>query len=170
MDHLLSASLPRVRAMPRKIVGAGRAVRLLTLTRLASPGDPGREVTVSGTLVVLDCSEPDFDGVEMVNIDLSECAAGDAAQRGHNIMTHPTGEKTFVVYEGTTRAASRPGGSLRATFEGDWWYVGGTGRFVGIVGGGTYAGHVTPAGPAYTFEGEYVLGEDRSGSLPPRCV
>jgi hypothetical protein len=127
--------------------------------------DPGREVLVSGSLVALRSSEPEFDNVEAVDIGFSEHTVSRGVQRGNSITTHPGGEKTFIAYEGTSRTVAPADGGIRTTFEGDWWYTGGTGKFTGIIGGGTYSGHVTPSGPAYSFEGEYMLGEPRSRAV-----
>jgi hypothetical protein len=52
-----------------------------------------------------------------------------------------------------TKSTPKPGGPPEVTYEGKWWYTGGTGKFEGITGGGTYKG----AGPAYEFDGQYTL-------------
>ena len=156
---------PSRRPVRRKISGTGRGIRILTSARMPAERDPGREVLVSGSLVALRSSEPDFDNVEAVDIDFSEHTASRGVQRGHSVITHPGGEKTFIVYEGTSRTIAPAGGGIRTTFEGDWWYTGGTGKFTGIIGGGTYSGRVTPSGPDYSYEGEYVLGEPRSRAM-----
>jgi hypothetical protein len=145
------------RTESRRLVGAGTPVRTLAQTKV-SPGQcPGHDVTLSRTIIVLHSLDPDFDGAQVLEVDCSECLAGTGTHRGHNINTHPGGDRTFVAYQGVTRTVAMDQGPAQTFLEGVWWCTGGTGRFSGITGQGTYRGQLTPAGPACAFEGEYDL-------------
>jgi hypothetical protein len=141
----------------RRIVGMATPVRTLSQTKVWPGQRPGHDVTLSRRIIVLHSLDPDFDGAQALEVDCSECLAGTGAHRGHNVNTHARGDKTFVAYQGITRTVATERGPGQTLLEGIWWCTGGTGRFSGITGQGTYRGQLTPAGPACTFEGEYEL-------------
>jgi hypothetical protein len=91
---------------------------------------------------------------------------GRHAPRSHNFLGIPpylltqsyysSGDKVFSSVEGTVKTMPKPAGPPEVTFEGKFWYTGGTGKFEGITGGGTYKNTLTP-GANYEFEGQYTL-------------
>ena len=66
--------------------------------------------------------------------------------------TLPSVSHTAVFGE-TKRVAEPP----EVTFQGEWRYTGGTGRFKGITGNGTYKGELTAAGLTYEYQGAYEV-------------
>ena len=88
-------------------------------------------------------------------INISDLVAGSGQHRGYRTVTSPNGDQAFAAYEGTTQAVAK--GGAEGTFQGKWRYTGGTGRFKGVTGGGTYTGEFTPTSLTYQYQGEYQL-------------
>jgi len=74
--------------------------------------------------------------------------------RSAGVGTLANGDRCFVVAQGTGTVKE----GVVQTLEGTWSYTGGTGKFKGLKGKGTYKGKVAPDG-TYTseVEGEYQL-------------
>lgn len=71
---------------------------------------------------------------------------------GYYIDTMSNGDKCFVRWQGKQ--------SQDGSAEGTWKYVGGTGKFKGLKGGGTYKGKGEQDGSVtFDVEGEYSLGK-----------
>ena len=83
----------------------------------------------------------------------ADLIAGNGPQRGYFVNEHPDGDRDFGTFEGKIATA---GGQV--TIEGNWKYAGGTGKFKGITGGGTYKGQATsPVELENSWEGTYQL-------------
>jgi hypothetical protein len=140
-------------AQTGKSTGTGKITAVLAETKML-PGDkPGHEITMSRRTEALTFGDPVFGSGQAFAVGVSDYVAGNGSHRQWLVITHPTGDKTFTAGEGMTKSTPKPGGPPEVTYEGKWWYTGGTGKFEGITGGGTYKG----AGPAYEFDGQYTL-------------
>jgi hypothetical protein len=73
---------------------------------------------------------------------------------GYHVSNMSNGDKIYVRFQGNdTMMDGKPG-----TTEGTWSYTGGTGKFKGIRGKGTYKGKADSSGNMVTdVEGEYQL-------------
>lgn len=80
--------------------------------------------------------------------------AGDKSQsQGFAVSTLANGDKTHARFVGSgTLKDGKP-----QTMKGQWRFVGGTGKVMGIKGQGTYKGTAGETGVTYEVEGEYVL-------------
>ncbi len=144
-------------AQTGKVTCTGKVVALLAETKML-PGDkPGHEFTMQRRMDTLNCSDPTLGSSQAMVAEVTDYTAGSGVHRGYQSATTPTGDKTFVSFEGMTKATLQPGGPPDVRFEGKWSYTSGTGKFEGITGGGTYKGGLTPAGVAYEVEGQYAL-------------
>jgi hypothetical protein len=78
-----------------------------------------------------------------------------ATVRGYVVVTMENGDKTFVRINQGTATMTKDGKPVSG--EGTWSYTGGTGKFKGITGKGTYKSK--PAGDTFEdmIEGEYSL-------------
>ena len=120
-----------------------------------SPGDnPQHEVTLTSRRDVWQSTDPDWNNVQTHHVIYGDATDGTGTGRGNVVGVRPNGDKTFSAFEGTQKAVTKPDGSRAVTVEGKWWLTGGTGKFTGITGGGTYKGTV---GVGYEFEGEYEI-------------
>jgi hypothetical protein len=91
--------------------------------------------------------------------DGHDVAYGDASgakvrSSGYHVSNLSNGDKIYVRFQGIdTRMDGKP-----VTTEGTWNYTGGTGKFKGIKGKGTYKGKADASGTmASDVEGEYEL-------------
>jgi len=135
----------------------GKVTALLSETKML-PGDkPGHELMMVRRMDTISYSDPIFSSGQAVVATFADYTAGSGPHRGYFAVTHPNGDKTFTTYEGIAKATPNASGPPDVTFEGKWSFVGGTGKFDGISGGGTYKGGGTPTGPAYEFGGQYTL-------------
>jgi hypothetical protein len=83
----------------------------------------------------------------------ADLIAGSGTQSGYFVNDHADGDRDFGTFEGriTTSGAE-------VTLEGTWKFTGGTGKFRGLRGGGTYRGRMTsPVGVENTWEGSYEI-------------
>jgi hypothetical protein len=123
--HFVKTEVMQVGDVPGHIVG------IVDASGLAFP-DTGEVATYSGKIT--------FD---LIN--------GTGPHQTYVVTTFEDKSTTITLNKGVT-TARRDGTS---TFEGTYTYVGGTGRFAGIKGGGSYTGKrmapVTPGGPADAF-------------------
>jgi hypothetical protein len=154
---VLLTQIMSAEAQTGKFTGSGKVIALLAETRM-QPGDKqGHELTMARRLDTITYSDPVLGTGQATVVALSDYVAGSGLHRGYFAIKHPNGDSTFTSYEGATKATPRAGGPPDVMFEGTWQYLGGTGKFDGISGGGTYKGGVTPAGVGYELEGRYTL-------------
>jgi hypothetical protein len=154
---LLLSQASIVQAQTGSFTANGKMTAILSETKML-PGDKqGHELTMVRRMDSITYSDPIFGGQAVV-ISSSDYVIGPGGQhRGYFAIKHPNGDTTFTAYEGANKITPKAGGPPDNTFEGKWQYVGGTGKFEGISGGGTYKGMATPTGPTYEFEGQYNL-------------
>ena len=89
---------------------------------------------------------------------IADLVGGNGPQRGYFVNEHADGDRDFGTFEGTIVAAVG-----QVTIEGAWKFTGGTGKFKGLAGGGTYKGRaVSPTEVENTWEGTYQLAGARA--------
>ena len=84
----------------------------------------------------------------------SDMMAGKSQDRGYVIVMMENGDKAFVRVQGTSMY-TKDGAPL--SDDGTWSYMGGTGKFKGLKGKGTYKGKAVADGFEDQIEGEYTL-------------
>jgi hypothetical protein len=154
---ILLAAVQPAAAQTGTFTATGKVTALLAETKMRLADKAGHELNMVRRLDTLSYSDPVLGSGQAIVLSTNDVIAGSGTNRGYFEIAHPTGDKTFTSFEGTVTATPKPGGPPEVTFEGKWSYVGGTGKFTGITGGGTYKGGLTPAGPAYEFGGRYTL-------------
>ena len=154
---LVLLQAPQALAQSGKLTANGKVGPVLAETKML-PGDkPGHEVTMVRRMDTLTYSDPLFASGQAMVVAFTDYVAGNGPHRGYFATSHPSGDRTFTSYEGATTATLQPSGPPKVTFEGKWQFTGGTGKFEGVTGGGTYKGGLTSTGPAYELEGQYTL-------------
>ena len=106
------------------------------------------------------CLDAFFGTLQVDTIVFSDyLVGGTGMQRGRRTFTHASGDKIFSAYEGTTAVIINRDGtqSKRYKFSGKWHYTGGTGRFKGITGKGTYHGKLAKKGIEFEWTGFYEI-------------
>jgi hypothetical protein len=136
-------------AQTRKVSGkmGNATVRAQTELFLAeNPADTGRLLSASRTLTSLD---PAWDRAQLFSVRFSDpFMRQERRARGHMVITHPSGDQTFVEYELRWKGVD---------WETSGHFVGGTGRFAGIRGKWRVRGTLTPTSDAGEWEAEYEL-------------
>ena len=153
-------------AEDKKVSGTAKFGPTLSQTMLL-PGDaPKHEVMLVNRIQFWNSANPDWNNVEVTQFSYTDYTAGTGYHSGYNVNVHPGGDRTFLSYEGRTTRTTNPDGSWEAKFEGKLRFTGGTGKFQGITGQGSYLGKASaPGGPtaaAATFEWQAEY------SVPPK--
>jgi hypothetical protein len=151
-------------AADKKISGTGRAVALLSETKMSPGNDAKHEIAL---LRRLDADKGTLGEAQVSVVNASDYVAGTGTHRGHRVSSFPDGDKAFSSYEGRTKTVLKSGASPEVTFEGKWWFTGGTGKLTGLTGGGIYTGGVSSTGLTYQYEGEYDVKQPASFLLLP---
>jgi len=151
---ILLVHSPNASAQSKKMSGTGRVVAVLSETKMLPGDDPRHEMTL---IRRLDVQIGTLGEAQVSIVGVSDLVAGSGTQRGHLVNTFSDADKTFSSYEGQVNPDPKAGGPPEITFSGKWQFTGGTGKWKGITGGGTYQGGVTSAGLTYQFEGEYEV-------------
>jgi hypothetical protein len=108
---------------------------------------PNHEVVQEVLLQKSKYSTPDFDpGEEWIHIQTDQ-TGGSGSHKGYYIEIHAGGEQTYGTFEGTHETVVKDDGSWSSTWQGTYRYVGGTGKYKNIKGGGTYKGRASPQEP-----------------------
>lgn len=92
-------------------------------------------------------SDPQFTPKDEWVHSLTEETDGTGTHRGHFLQIHEGGDRTYGSFEGHHVTINRPDGSWAVKWEGTYRYLGGSGRYRGIRGEGTYTGRSTPNEP-----------------------
>jgi hypothetical protein len=110
---------------------------------------PNHEVVQELILQKSRFSSPDFaPEEEWIHLQTDQ-TDGTGSHRGYYIEIHPGGEQTYGTFDGTHKTVAKDDGSWSSTWEGTYRYVGGTGKYKNIKGGGTYRGRASPKEPFY---------------------
>jgi hypothetical protein len=149
-----------------KISAIGKAGRVLSMTRMSPGDDPKHEVSLIRRVYTDTCSNPAFGTLQVETINFSDYfLGGTGMQMGYRVASHSSGDQIFCAYEGKTQVERGQDKKVKYSFSGKWWFIGGTGRFKGITGGGTYTGSSTTEGVVYEWEGSYEIPDEPSKSL-----
>jgi len=143
-----------VQAEKKKISGVDTVGPVISQT-VASPGNtPNHQIVLRVVTNMGTSTDPDLGNFEQTAYELVDEVAGSGTHRGYGNNLHKNGDRTYGQFEGTHKTTVKEDGSWEATWEGTWKFVGGTGKFKNIKGGGTYKGKATPTGGTTTWEGE----------------
>jgi hypothetical protein len=136
-----------------KISGSAQCTKPDIQQKVDIPDHPGHALSISQfkctwTKPLEVAGVKDKDGLDSGSADVH----GDkATSHGYYVDNMENGDKAFVHWQGTDSMKD-------GTSEGKWSYVGGTGKFKGLKGGGTYKGKYAPDGSvSFDVEGEYTL-------------
>ena len=100
-----------------------------------------------------------MDGAEVVNQEIGDLTQGNGANNGYLVFSQH-GEASYTRWTGRV-TTTLTDGNPNSTLEGAWTKVGGTGRYDGVTGSGTYTGRmISPAEYVVDWQGELVLKEN----------
>lgn len=157
MFVVTSFSFSAQAAEKKKISGTGKPIRVISKTTLY-PGDvPNHEISqeVRTQVYTPTNKPPDWEVAdEVVAYEQSDSIAGSGSHRGYGINRPKSGDERYEKWEGTHKTTSKEGGVWETTFEGKFEWIGGTGKYKNIKGGGTYKGKATAEGVSWDWEME----------------
>jgi hypothetical protein len=129
---------------------SGRAVSQTTVSLHDASNHDMNLMQVTG---LQKSSDPDWNDARITYWGAADLIAGNGPQRGYFVNEHADGDRDFGIFEGKITTAGD-----QVTIEGNWKYTGGTGKFSGITGSGTYQGRATsPTEFENSWEGAYAL-------------
>jgi len=82
-----------------------------------------------------------MDGADIVNIETNDLVQGNGTHQGYVTFSRD-GQSTISSWSGKVTTVLGPDQRLATTIEGTWTTIGGTGRYAGAKGRGTYRGHM----------------------------
>ena len=103
------------------------------------------------------CNCPEIGNFRQYLYSYTDTAAGIGTVVGYWTDETKTGDKIFGKHSGTQKAEMNPDGSWEMTFSGEWEATGGTGKFEGIKGKGTFAGKGSMEDMSWQWEGSFDL-------------
>jgi hypothetical protein len=107
-------------------------------------------VEIGGTQTSTDAQ---WQGAAITYWGTADLVDGSGIQRGYFLNVHADGGRDYGSFEGKITTAGE-----QVTLGGTWQYSGGTGKFKGITGHGTYHGRmVSPTAAQVDWQGEYQL-------------
>ena len=143
--------LPAVLGAQKRLSGTSQCGKPDTQQAVQAGDAPGHTFV----LIQVRCPWPkplELDGVAAKEDEVTvvqELTGSKATERGYVVGTFVNGDKVFVRTEGTGVVKD---GAVQGS-EGTWRYVGGTGKFKGVTGKGTYRYN----GTTTQVEGQYRL-------------
>lgn len=117
---------------------------------------PNHELTQEMGISNLKYPDSNLGESEQWTYATNDLIKGSGVHDGYFIETFTDGSKRYGDYEGTTKTITRVDGSWESTWQGTYKYLGGSGRFKGIKGAGTYKGRVSST-EAMREEGHEVV-------------
>ncbi len=98
-------------------------------------------------------SDEKWNNAQLTYWGFADLVSGSGLQRGHFVNEHADGDRHWGTFEGKVTTAGS-----ETTLEGTWAFSGGTGKFTGITGQGTYRGRMPSANEVeMSWEGRYEL-------------
>jgi hypothetical protein len=138
-------------AQGKKVSGTGKFGPIVSQSILLPDDGSKHEISLVNRPQTWNSSDADWNNVAVNQFAFANYVEGNGFHYGYNVNVHPGGDKTFITYEGQTTRTAKPDGSWEAKFEGKLRLTGGTGKFKGIKGDGTYIGKASaPGGPVAT--------------------
>jgi hypothetical protein len=157
MFVVASVGLSAQAAEKKKISGTGKILQVISKTTLYLGDVPNHELSqeVRKQIYTPTNPPPDWDvAEEVVAYEQSDSVAGSGSHRSYAVNRLKNGEERYEKAEGTHKTTVKAGGAWETTFEGKFEWIGGTGKYKNIKGGGTYKGRATAEGASFEWEME----------------
>ena len=128
---------------------------------LSSRDQPNHELSMAEIDGVQRSSDPDWNDARMTFWGTRDVQSGLGTERGYFVNEHPGGDRCWGSLEGTVVQTE-----TSLTAEGTFRFTGGSGKFHGITGQGTYRGRMTsPVTVETEWTGTYqVAGTKTAGA------
>jgi hypothetical protein len=154
---IIAVSFPSEAAEKRKFRMTGTWKETLSQNAINPSDDPNHFMIQASERHVESSTNPDFNGIELLNFIQLDNYAGRGTHRGYAIQVFPSGDRTYRKYEGTQEITVNADGTFEGVGRGVNQFLGGTGKFAGIRGGASYIFKFGNAGGQYSSTVEYVV-------------
>ena len=102
-------------------------------------------------------TDTDWNESKLTYWGIADLRSGSGTQQGYYVNEHADGDRDWGTFAGKITTQGND-----VTLEGTFKFEGGTGKFNGISGGGTYKGRaISPTELRMSWEGTYQLGAAR---------
>ncbi len=129
-------------------VGKARLQTTVTLTDLAN-----HELNLVEITGQQESADPNWNDATVTYWGIGDLQAGSGTQRGYYVNARADGDRDWGTFEGKITAEAS-----QVTLEGTWKLTGGSGKFKGATGGGSYKGSMnSPVEVKMEYKGEYQL-------------
>jgi len=114
---------------------------------------PNHDLTLLEVRGTQKSQDENWTNAKIVYWGTTDLVSGSGPQRGYFVNEHADGDRDFGTFEGRVQISAQ-----QASMEGTWKFTGGTGKYQGLTGGGTYKGRFTSAVDVENnWEGTYQL-------------
>ena len=127
--------------------------KVKTQTTFSLSDLPNHELNLGEITGLQKATDDNWNNARLAYWGLADLLSGSGTQRGYFVNERADGDRDWGTFEGRITTA---GGQV--TLEGTWRFSGGTGKFNGLSGSGTYKGRMpSPLEVEMTWEGAYQL-------------
>ncbi len=121
---------------------------------LVTPNDPnGLTIYRVHRVYELTSSDSDWNATQMLEWEQGREFSGNGVHEGFDIEQHKGGDQVYQQFRGTHKL-SKPFPDFEYLSEGNFEYLGGTGKFLKLKGKGKYTSVATPLGVTTKWEAE----------------
>ena len=137
--------------------GDAKLVAMPSQTTLNLEDVPEHVVQLSYSIHEHKCACPEIGDLRQYIYSYADTVAGSGTDVGYWTDETKTGDKIFGNHSGTQKTEMNLDGSWEMGFSGEWEATGGTGKFEGVKGKGTFAGKGTSDDVSWQWEGTFEL-------------
>jgi len=130
------------------------------LTTIPQRDVAGHEVSMAEIAGTQRSDDPHWNNASVTYWGVGDTISGNGTQRGCYVNQHADGDTDRGTFEARVTTTGN-----KTSLEGTWTMTGGTGKFNGATGGGTFRSQVlSPTQVECKWEGEYQAAEARRGA------
>ncbi|MCI0623562.1 MAG: hypothetical protein L0387_18200 [Acidobacteria bacterium] len=127
-------------------------------TSISPPDLPNRELNLAEITGAQKCTDALWDDAGITYWGFTDIAEGKGTQRGYFVNVHGEADRDWGTFEGRVTMSGS-----EINVEGTWQFVGGSGKFNGLTGDGTFKTRMTsPTTVEAYWQGAYELAGARA--------
>ena len=133
------------------------SARVTAQSAFTADDQPNHQLHLTEIQATQKSPDPEWNNSKVTYCSVSDLISGNGTQQGYYSNEHPNGDRDYGSFESRVMTA---GG--QTTIEGTFTIKGGTGKYQGIRGSGTYKGRqVSPTLIEITWTGAYDMAASR---------
>jgi hypothetical protein len=151
--------LPIANAETKNCRGDAKLVSMPSQTTLNLEDTPQHVIQLSYEIHDHTSTCPEIKEFRQFIYAYSDMVAGSGTGEGYWTDVTKGGDKLFGKHMNKFKTDIKADGSWEMTFSGEWEATGGTGKFEGVKGKGTFIGKGSPEGMSWNWEGSFNFPE-----------